>query len=271
MKSIGKVSIIHWNPRIYRLPRPLGRIRFGPRTNNFGDLLGPLIAQEMLKINGLIATPNDKSYSTRLLTVGSILHFAQDHDVIWGTGINGKISLEELKFSTLDVKAVRGPRTAQILTEHGIAVPNIYGDPALLIPHLFPSLKTQTEKKERTTAYVPNLHDEEQWKDLPGLVSPKGVPADVIKSIISAEQVITSSLHGLIIAEAFGVPVQVVASRVENQFKYYDYIEGTGRSELRSVSTIDEAQLRHRKRDILEPLNFDSKALLSSFPLNLWI
>lgn len=73
----------------------------------------------------------------KLLSIGSVMHFAKDNDSIWGTGINGKINESHLKFKNLDVRAVRGPRTREFLMGRGIMVPEIYGDPGLLLPMFF--------------------------------------------------------------------------------------------------------------------------------------
>jgi len=57
--------------------------------------------------------------------------------------------------------------------------------------------------------------------------------------------VISSSLSGIIIAEAFGIPARLL--RIENQsntedlFKYRDYYYGTNRFEFKCATSIEEA------------------------------
>ena len=135
-----RVEIFNWNPRRSRLPLSLTKrlpIDIGRRINNFGDLLGPLIVARILAKHRVDPTwaPRDR----RLLSVGSVLHFARDHDVIWGTGVNGKKDPDsDYLFSTLDVRAVRGPRTRDFLSSRGVTSPAIFGDPVLLLPLLAP-------------------------------------------------------------------------------------------------------------------------------------
>jgi pyruvyltransferase len=88
---VAEIELFSWNPK-----RPVcgGRgKRFVPiqRTvNNFGDLLGPVIVERLKRTANL---PNEARMAGRLLSVGSILHFAKDGDVIWGSGVNGKMAL----------------------------------------------------------------------------------------------------------------------------------------------------------------------------------
>ena len=114
------VRVVHWNPR----ERPgRGRrtswSRLGRRRNNFGDLLGPVVVSALAD-----ALPTTRR-AQRLLTVGSILHFARDGDVVWGSGVNGKIPQELHRFRHLDIRAVRGPKTKAVLEERGLAVPAV--------------------------------------------------------------------------------------------------------------------------------------------------
>ncbi|MEJ7683906.1 MAG: polysaccharide pyruvyl transferase family protein [Segetibacter sp.] len=113
---------------------------------NFGDHLSKVIVTKILAGEGHVLEEQTKT-QRRLLGVGSILHFAQNDDVIWGSGINGKIHLNNLKFKRLDVRSVRGPLTRLILLQKGIDTPEIYGDPALLIPNIFPGRFKREPKK----------------------------------------------------------------------------------------------------------------------------
>lgn len=264
------VEIVHWNPRRNRL-RFLHRFAIGPRVGNFGDLLGPLVTSMVLPAVGLAAGARPPE-PRRLLTVGSILHLARDGDTVWGSGVNGKEPVESHRARRLDVRAVRGPATAAWVQEHlQIEVPPVFGDPALLLPVLLPELLDV----DRTTrlSVVPNLHDLSRYAGHPDLVDPRGDPLAVVSRIARSEAVVTSSLHGLVVAEAFGIPCALVRAGVEPEFKYLDYAGGTGRGELRTFDDpVSATRYATSPGAAREPAlaGWDPTALLDAFPVDLW-
>ncbi len=233
---------------------------------NFGDYLSKIVVSKVLANHGYLLDEETKK-ANRFLAIGSILHFAKDHDVVWGSGINGKIDPNKHKFNTLDVRAVRGPLTREFLMKRGIKVPEIYGDPALLIPHIFKGrFKPNPDKP---FAIVPNLHDLEitQANNWDNVISPLFSWNRCIEEILKAEFVIASSLHGLIIAEAYGIPARYLRlSKTENLFKYNDYMKGTGRKEIEFATSLEEA----KEMGGMEPIKFDHQKLLDAFPIDLW-
>lgn len=233
-------------------------------ATNFGDHLGKVVASRLINKAGHM--PDEEvPQSRRLFTVGSVIHFAETDDVIWGSGVNGKLPRDQHKFKTLDVRAVRGPKTATFLRELGVAVPNIYGDPALLVPTLFSD--RFRVKPRRPAVFIPNLHDLSIAKtDLP-IVSPLRGWNHVIKMIVGSEMVVSSSLHGIVLAEAFGIPARYVRlSETEHPFKYDDYAQGTGRASLKPAKSINHAL----DMGGMPPIDFSPDELLKAFPLDLW-
>lgn len=227
---------------------------------NFGDELSPIVVERVLEKK----LPQTTRSSTRVLAIGSILHFAKNNDVIWGCGKNGKIPDDFCEFQKLDVRAVRGPKTREFLLSKGIPCPEIYGDPALLLPLLFPDLKPQPT---RDFIVIPNLNEIRIFRHFSNLVVPTEDPWKVIDAILSAKLVISSSLHGLIVAEAFRIPaVYIRLSEIESLFKYEDYYLGTGRDSFFIAKSLEEA-IDHGGE---APPNFDSTALLKSFPYDMF-
>lgn len=245
-----RVELFYWNP-------PQGAM-------NFGDYLSHVIVCKHLADCGRFLD-EETLRARRLLAIGSILHFAHDGDVIWGSGVNGKIDAEAHRFRTLDVRAVRGPLTREFLTRRGIEAPEVYGDPALLLPRLFGERFKAT--RGRAHVFVPNLHDitlTTGWEDV---VSPSLPWNTCIDRILNAEFVMASSLHGLIVAEAFGIPARYVRlSETEGIFKYRDYALGTGRAQFEFARSREEAL----EMGGMAPPSFDAAALLDAFPLDLW-
>lgn len=208
---------------------------------------------------------------SRLLSVGSVLHFASEGDTIWGSGVNAKIDATEHRYQQLDVRAVRGPLTRRFLAERKIAVPEIYGDPALLIPEL---IKGRVQRRSHyKIGLVPNLNDIKNgnvppYSDDIHVISPFLPWIACIREIAACDFVIASSLHGLILADAYGIPNRMVRySEIEPPFKYDDYYLGTGRSPSRPARSVEEAL----ELGSTEPLgNFDTGPLRASFPYDLW-
>ena len=256
--DIGGVDVFHWNPQRPILPGLAGRILPIRRpVNNFGDLLGPLV------VASLRPKTESRRAGTRLLAVGSILHFARDGDTVWGSGVNGKIPIDAIGARRLDVRAVRGPLTAKTLRAVGVRVPDVYGDPGLFAPAVLGI--SRSERSVGTIVALPNLHDARAWKSWPGFLSPRADYSHVIRTIAQCELVVTSSLHGLVIADALGIPASLVRPSNEALFKYEDYFEGTGRRLPHVSASIDEAQ-DYR----VPPLDWASTALREAFPDDLW-
>ena len=257
-------ELVHWNPR--RRLRPQGilwRIPLIKREDNFGDLLGPWIATRICKLLNLGA---EISRRQRLVTVGSNINvIARDGDIIWGSGIHGNFLPLENPLPNLDVRAVRGPLTAAVLRESQQKVPDVYGDPGLLIPYLWTDEELGVVRGTGGTIVVPN------YRDLPnapaGAISPLGPVLEKVRTIASAERVIASSLHGVVVAEAYGVPATLVASGSERRFKYEDYYRGTGRP-LPPVASDWKAALHAQAAPPIK--NWDSEALVQAFPRDLW-
>lgn len=231
---------------------------------NFGDHLGTVIVNRILSSAGL--TPGEETgRSATLFSVGSVLHFAKTGDVVWGAGVNGKVDPAAHTFRDLDVRAVRGPKTAEFLRLRRVRVPDVFGDPALLVAHLFGNRFKRSSA--RPVLIVPNLHDVANLQTHHQVLSPFAGWNRVVQEIVSSDFVVASSLHGLIVAEAFGIPARYVRlSETESLFKYEDYVLATGRQRLDPAWSVDEAL----EMGGMPPITFDAAKLLDAFPWDLW-
>jgi pyruvyltransferase len=248
--------------RLFVWRPPTGKI-------NFGDFLSRIIVDLMLARRGY--TLGDETHRPfHMLAIGSVLHFAADGAVIWGSGVNGKIPVEKHTFRMLDVRAVRGPLTREFLTKRGIATPEIYGDPGLLLPTLAPGRFEPV--KGGGPAFVPNLNDLAHLDraSLNGMrvISPLESWNRCVEAILQHDLILASSLHGLIIAEAYGIPARYVRlSEEENLFKYRDYYAGTGRPDFSFARSVSEGrEMGGEPRPV-----FDPNKLMQAFPFELWI
>lgn len=75
-----------------------------------------------------------------------------------------------------------------------------------------------------------------------------------------------SSLHGIIVAGALGVPCRVVLSCAENPFKYLDYFRGSGRKDIDFADSPEQAM----EMGTHDPMIWSPDNLLSSFPYDLF-
>lgn len=257
------VDVFHWNPRGNILPKGFPvRVRVGRRINNFGDLLAPIIVANVANQLGLdLSRPARKA---QLMSVGSVLHFAHPGAVVWGSGINNKLPVDPRQLSTLDVRAVRGPLTRQILQKAGARVPEVYGDPACLLGLVRPDLRSC--RPERSHLVVPNLNDVAEWSDGPFL-DPRAPLDEVLRLISTSEFVTGSSLHAIVAAEALGIPARLIAPSVEPPLKYQDYYLGTGRSGYLAADCVQHAM--ELGGETMPDLKTDG--LLAAFPRDLWL
>ncbi len=238
---------------------------------NFGDYLSTIIVSEIAKSLGFKRCTLEGQ--RKLLAVGSILHFAKNNDVIWGSGINGKIDRARYTFKSLDVRMVRGPLTREFLGHIGIkGIKKIYGDPALLLPFFLKKYKYTPVKNK--IIYIPNLNqnlDKVKISRDIKCINPMRHWHDVLIEILSSELVLASSLHGLILSEAFNVPVRLLPPPPkETLFKYRDYLLGTGRK-ADKLSWISDQIVCVKESIKFEPPMFNINNILSSFPKEIFI
>lgn len=260
--------VYRWDPLRPRLIRRNDRRRVSIRANNLGDMLGPRVVARMLTRRGIMDVARPR---VQLMTVGSVLHHAGDDAVIWGSGWNPKVGAGRHRWSRLDVRAVRGPRTARFLRDRDVDVPDVLGDPVLLLRILRPDLLARAAAEPlHEVTFVPNLN--ERWRaraeSIPSgwWVDPSDDTDDVLARIATSRIVVGSSLHAIVVAESLGVPARFVEPVAESPLKFRDYLEGTGRHRERFASGLASAL----RMGGMEAPVLDLDALLASFPYDLW-
>lgn len=257
-----RVQLYWWTPTQYSKYTIIGRIngeyhRYKGIPANFGDELSSFIVAQVLKVDVELAAKNDKG---KLLGIGSILHQAKEKDIVWGSGINGKYVDRKVEAKHLNILSVRGPLTQAYLKECGYNAPDIFGDPAVLTP-LFYTPKQHDHKK--AVAYVPHFSELKNLtmdQDIP-VINPTKPYKEVIDDIFNTELILSSSLHGVILAEAYGIPA-VLIRKNENEplFKYKDYYMGTGRDKVVFAKSIKEGL----KTDPIGGFKCNNEAIMSA-------
>lgn len=225
-------------------------LRYSMMNNNWGDAIAPLI---FYKIAGVMPEMIDLfdcgRQSPHYLTCGSILSWANEFSVVWGSGFickddvtgqsnwRGQSNIRRAK--PLDVLAVRGPLTRLKLLQLGISCPEIYGDPALLLPRL-----VSPSSKRLYDIGIVNHHSERDRKIVNESASAKVLYIDVFRpkthrdlisfvlDITSCKRIMSSSLHGLVIADAYEIPslwFETKSRLIGGHFKFMDYFASVGK------------------------------------------
>jgi pyruvyltransferase len=225
---------------------------------NFGDELSRVVVERILRRR--VNHRNIDSPRRLLLAAGSILHFAKEGDVIWGSGFREPREPEN-KFCHLDIRAVRGPKTRDLFLKMGASCPAVYGDPAVLMGRIFPKYKKL--KKIYDYIIIPNIGEINLFTPYKNIVLPTASWHKVVKKICQSRLVISSSLHGLIVADAYGIPARLLKMTwIEPLFKYQDYYESTGRPNFKYAISVQDA-LRMGGEP---PSCLDINPLLKAFP-----
>lgn len=225
---------------------------------NFGDDLSRVIVERI--IGRPVHNSSLSSDEKLLFASGSILHYARDGDTVWGSGFREDPMLEN-RFHNIDVRAVRGPRTREFLLKKGIECPEVYGDPAVLMSCLFPEFKKEAPIYDYII--IPNIGEMSCFMSYKNVVLPILPWDEIVKMMMRSRLVISSSLHGIIVAESFGIPSRLLKMTwIEPLLKYQDYYESTGRKNFQYATSVQEALELGGE----EPGYIDIKPLIDAFP-----
>lgn len=233
--------------------------------DNVGDLLSLVVVRKIVESFGL-DFDRRVARTRKLFAVGSILEQAVQHATVWGSGLRHPVVSPANV--ALDVRAVRGPLTREALLHVGTACPEVFGDPAILLPRFY----RPRPAKPRSYLVIPHfLREKEFMQNHPGhcISTLTSDWQGFVDAIAAAEMVVSGSLHGIVLAEAYGVPAVLLGSAADrDRFKYDDYYRGTGRTDYAVASTVDEALASGRQS--VPPLEATQDGLLQAFPRDLW-
>lgn len=171
--------------------------------------------------------------------IGSCFHMISgSNSLVWGTGI---LSIDyPPSIIPEHVCAVRGPLTRDILLNMHVDCPKIYGDPALLLPYYYPcSRKEKKYKIGIIPHYVDYFRPElDSYKNDESILVIKmsGYKnwKDIIDQVTNCEVIASSSLHGLIVAYAYGIPFtwveikEPIVGDEKRRFKFHDFFLSQG-------------------------------------------
>lgn len=192
------------------------------KDNNFGDMLTPYLL-DYFSIKYEYAPLENAD----TICIGSIVRRAKDHVNVLGSGI---MFLKEKLNPNAVYHFVRGPYTRQKVLDSGGICPKIYGDPALLLP-----LFCDESKKIYDVGIVPHFVDynlaKKKYPKYKIINVVNENPLEVAKEITKCRSIISSSLHGIVAAHAYGIPVAWVkfSNKIKgDDIKFKDHYESVG-------------------------------------------
>ena len=201
---------------------------------NFGDQLTPLIL-DYYGFTTVYAHYKPKyrfAGKAEIISVGTFLqNTPSDFDgIIIGTG-NDDI---QKTFQLADILSVRGK-----ITQHNLGLENreiALGDPGLLVSYLYPQIK----QKKYKLGIIPHFFDKvdckfnkylNRFQQDVQIIDVQRHPEEVIDDIKQCENIISSSLHGLVVADSFNIPNIMFINNFtmpERGVKYKDYYSAFG-------------------------------------------
>lgn len=223
-----------------------------------------------------------------LFAVGSIIGLGRSNCTIWGSGITyGNDPIDP----AMDIRAVRGPLTRRRAAECGYAGAEKLplGDPGLLLPLVYPNRR----KKECPLGLIAHNNDFAEFRHLLrgredtirliSLQTRNRSVESITDQICSCERILSTSLHGLIVSHAYGIPALRIASgRIPGDgSKFSDYFLSVGlqpyppipMEELPGILESGVDSLFERYADVslpqADPIQERQKALLESAPFPL--
>jgi pyruvyltransferase len=223
---------------ILRRPIKVRIYSFGDQTQlNFGDELSLDIISHMFnRKTEKVTNDNDAD----LFAIGSVItwgnrSYTADRKVyFWGSGFNGNPKLEQPVNRNFIFCSCRGKMTRNSLPEGYSGIP--LGDPGLLSNLVF----TDKIEKKDLIGIIPHGNDMcdrllNKAKILPNrykIIWPNCSPKEVINDMKECKVIFSSSLHGLICADSFGIPnmhIKISDRLYGGLFKFKDYYTSIGR------------------------------------------
>jgi pyruvyltransferase len=218
---------------------------------NFGDILTPAILNHF-NVKHTFVNHYTKADA---ICVGSIARRAGTGVTVLGSGI---ISKSDRVIADADWRFVRGPYTRERVKFFGGECPEIYGDPALLLP-----LIVEPSAKKYEVGIVPHNVDNKYVSENYSKHNIIGLGTrnykNVIDKITQCESIISSSLHGVICAHAYGIPAAWVKPNTKlkgDNVKFEDYFASVD---------VDGVQSTYDNPKFIEPGTFDSSKIVNIF------
>lgn len=237
---------------------------------NFGDAASPYIIQKLFGLNIVYCNPSlcihkeiyrlirnmctgkqyvfpsSKGYvypwEKGLYAIGSILDGSTYKTLVWGSGFREFNS----KYKGGKIYAVRGKLTQNLLPDRIKNKVLAIGDPVLLLPLVY----TPDRNVSHNIGIVPHFMDYDYFSSTYGqkyfIIDVRTSDVEkVIQQICSCKLILSTSLHGLIISHAYGIPALWIRKGWINssEFKFYDYFSSVNIPKYDGFFNLDEILL----------------------------
>jgi len=218
---------------------------------NIGDIMNPMVIHDLFHMEAV----EEKHIKAEMIAIGSVLDrllvngkvavslakMNVDADKkkkihVWGTGFMYEYKEKQEWIRPVEIHALRGALSAEVVSKiQGKPCNVVLADPGLLASKL---VREKVEKKYEI-GIIPHYVDAQepvfqQMKEkYPNsiIINVKDEPMEVLKQIASCKCTVSTSLHGLIISDSFGIPNQwcVVSNRIlGDNYKFRDYYSSFG-------------------------------------------
>jgi pyruvyltransferase len=227
---------------------------------NWGDMLSPILLAHFARTEVLWSPAKDAD----IICVGSILEALPP---AWSGIVVGSGKLKEasdIDLSQAKVLALRGPLSAK-----GFKGDYVLGDPGLLAADLVRVDKTYE------LGIIPHwsdtaLEDRYEFKGFnPRIIRASGDPIEVVKEIGRCKRVVSSSLHGVIVADAFGIPRRIemakIFAREGGDFKFRDHNGAVGvKHEIGLMQEAPRYRVQERQHELYDALGSAGRIMMGA-------
>lgn len=205
------------------------------RQDNYGDVLNPVI------LSYVSGRPVDwaEPEAAEIVAIGSVMATVRervkgggDPIYVWGTGMMKPMRNDFIHGAAITL--VRGPLTATQLRMEDLP----YGDPGLLTDRAIDLGKVVRTHRYGIIAHWTHTNHDDIRALADGLDSATLIPmqtgdvTETTRAMAACEVILSSSLHGLIVADSLGLPnLWIDTGRLGDttRFKFFDYALGVGR------------------------------------------
>ena len=200
-------------------------------SNNIGDALNEYLFQkvfgkEVISYRNVLNLGIPPVYSF----IGSVLdNSAVKNLTVMGSGFKRETSKMVVK--PMKVISCRGPLTRGKLLKMGVEVPEVYGDPAILLPEYY----NPTVEKKYKMGLIPHYVDKDleivrRWSRNSDVINIDvfSKMESFVSDLKSCDFTASSSLHGVILSHAYGIPsvwVPLSDKLAGGSFKFNDYYQ----------------------------------------------